>query len=353
MEHVSREEALHIVAYMKSLSSRKSSNGNEPPIKSPKGQSAHQVWDGSSPLTKEQIKAWDFWKINVSFEFPRWIEGDNTNTRPEDNTDWLSEIGLPNEKPEIKIAFDSYLKNPNYDNLYRIVRASKTVLSEGERNPGEHGYRDFKTSFDYQRWLATLYMQHIRKEGITFGESTYDSPEFSMLDPIWDVGNVARRSQDNGRVGEEIPNRLDNEVKWLYLAWLGNMGKRNSFETQYIGTALKDKGERDLASLVILRSMLHRSPNSQRLFDDIFSMTYITSTNMLYRSLQFGLNEILDRLRSNYTNTRLSREEATIILNLYEGEVKRNINNSAMTSQEKNEIIASLDSIIIRLREMR
>jgi hypothetical protein len=253
----------------------------------------------------------------------------------------------------MKPHFDEYVKTPAYDNLYRVIKGSKAALTDGERHPGEHRYRDFVTSFDYQRWLATLYMQHIRRTGVPYGDQTYDGAEFSMLDPIWDAGNVARRSQDNGSLIEEIPNRLQNEMRWLYLAWLGNMGKRNSFETQYIGNALMDGGKRDLASLVILRSMLHRSPNSQRLFDDVYSMSYITSPNMVYRSMQFGLTEVIRRLQTDPFNTKLIPSDALVIINSYEAQVKTNIARSSMTSSEKNEILDLLDQVLVKVYQMK
>jgi hypothetical protein len=353
LDHVSREDAANLVAYFKTLRTKVTPNENEPPIKAPRGESPSQIWDGSTKITREQIASWNFWKIETGFEFPRWFAGDNTGTATDDNTDWLSEIGLPNEKAKMKIVFNEYVKNPTYDNLYRVIKESKSALTEGERHPGEHGYRDFVTSFDYQRWLATLYIQHIRRAGIQYGDQTYDGAEFSMLDPIWDAGNVARRSEDNGSLAEEIPNRLQNEMRWLYLAWLGNMGRRNSFETQYIGSALKDGGQRDLASLVILRSMLHRSPNSQRLFDDIFSMSYITSPNMVYRSMQFGLTEVIRRLQDEPSSTKLIPSEATVIIDLYEGQTKSNVTRSNMTLSEKSEILSLLDQVITKLYRMR
>jgi|TARA_B110000977_G_scaffold191673_1_gene264154 hypothetical protein len=90
-------------------------------------------------------------------------------------------------------------------------------MSEGERNPGEHGLNDFNESFDYQRWMATLYMQHVinPNSDLEFGEelSGYDLGNFSLSDGIWDVGNIARRRQDNGSNvgnGNEVDNRLLN-----------------------------------------------------------------------------------------------------------------------------------------------
>ena len=140
---------------------------------------------------------------------------------------------------------------------------------------------------------------------------------------------IARRSQDNGSNvgnGNEIDNRLLNEVQWLYLGWLTNYGKRNSNESQYIGTALKDYGEKDLASLVILKSIINRSPNSQRMYDDIFTMGYITSEDMFYESVLFGLNFLIDGATSNNDFTLLTNEGIQVTL----GYLKNNDGNPSL-----------------------
>ncbi len=317
--HISLQDAYHIAAYFKQIAKNNNivPNGNLPIIPIPKGQSPNQVWDGSTSLTENQINGWNFREnINLSFSFPKWFSGDQFNNKADENLDFIPEIDLLTAKEGvIRVAYNKYLKNPTKTELKNVLMSVQNTLSDGERNPGEHGYNDFNTAFDYARWKAVLYFQHIKKKNsdLIFGEEIdADISEFALADAIWDVGNVARRSQDNGSNlgnGKEIDNRLLNEVQWLYLGWLTNFGKRNSFESQYIGSALKDYGEQDLASLVILRSLVNRSDHSQLLFDDVYTMSYITSDNKLYESLNFGLNYLINGVKSGNPRFKLLRPD--------------------------------------------
>lgn len=317
--HISLENAYHIAAYFKQLAKTNNivPNGNPPIIPIPRGQNPNQVWNGSTSLTENQINTWNFRdNININFSFPKWFSGDQFNDKANENLDFIPEIDLLTAKEgAIRTAFDKYLKNPTKFELKNVLIAIQNTLTEGEKNPGEHGFNDFITAFDYARWKAVLYFQHIRKRNsdLNFGEEIdADISDFSLADALWDVGNIARRSQDNGSNvgnGKEIDNRLQNEVQWLYLGWLTNFGKRNSFETQYIGAALKDYGEQDLASLVILKSLVSRSDHSQLLYDDVYSISFITSDNKVYESLQFGLNYLLNGIKSGNPRFKLLKPD--------------------------------------------
>ena len=98
------------------------------------------------------------------------------------------------------------------------------------------------------------------------------------------------------------------------MGWLTNYGKRNSNESQYVGTALKNFGEEDLASLVILKSMVNRSPSSQRMYDDVFTMGYITSDEMFYESVKFGLDFLIDGADNNLDFKLLTSEGIQVTL---------------------------------------
>lgn len=359
--HISLENAYHIAAYFKQLAKTNNivPNGNPPIIPIPKGQNPNQVWNGSTPLTENQIKGWNFREnININFSFPKWFSGDQFNDKPNENTDFIPEIDLLTAKEgSIRVAFDKYIKNPTKFELKNVLQTVQNTLSDGERNPGEHGYNDFVTAFDYARWKAVLYFQHIRKRNsdLSFGEEIdTDISEFSLADALWDVGNVARRSQDNGSNvgnGKEIDNRLLNEVQWLYLGWLTNFGKRNSFESQYIGSALKDFGEQDLASLVILRSLVSRSDQSQLLYDDAYSMSYLTSENKVYESLQFGLNYLLNGIKSGSPRFKLLKSDQikNTLDNLKDNKASNLIDNvknkSNLTVTQKDILIKSADEL--------
>jgi hypothetical protein len=361
--HITLEESYHIAAYLKTLNAQPNNNGSLSTmigIDNSNGVEPSQVWDGTTSLTVNEINSWDFRNgISYDFEFPRWFKGDETNTMYDDNLDWLPETDLLTEKGiEYDDEYLNYIDNPTKENLKTLLIHSHYKLSEGERNPGEHGFNNFEKSFDYQRWMATLYMQHVIKPNsdLEFGEelSGYDLGDFSISDGIWDVGNIARRSQDNGSNvgnGDEVDNRLLNEVQWLYLGWLTNYGKRNSNESQYIGTALKDFGEEDLASLVILKSIVNRSPNSQRMYDDVFTMGYITSDDMFYESVKFGLDFLIDGANNNSDFTLLTNEGIQVTLGYLKNDdgnpsLKMFVENKGfLTQTEKTTLITKINTL--------
>lgn len=357
--HISLENAYHIAAYFKQLAKTNNivPNGNPPIIPIPRGQNPNQVWNGSTSLTENQINTWNFRdNININFSFPKWFSGDQFNDKANENLDFIPEIDLLTAKEgAIRTAFDKYLKNPTKFELKNVLIAIQNTLTEGEKNPGEHGFNDFITAFDYARWKAVLYFQHIRKRNsdLNFGEEIdADISDFSLADALWDVGNIARRSQDNGSNvgnGKEIDNRLQNEVQWLYLGWLTNFGKRNSFETQYIGAALKDYGEQDLASLVILKSLVSRSDHSQLLYDDVYSISFITSDNKVYESLQFGLNYLLNGIKSGNPRFKLLKPDQ--IKNSLDNLKDNNASNLIDNIKSKTNLSSIQKDSIIKLTE--
>ena len=357
--HISLQDAYHIAAYFKQLAKKNNiiPNGNPPIIPVPKGLSPNQVWDGTTVLTENQISGWNFReKINISFSFPKWFSGDQFNNKTDENLDFIPEIDLLTAKEgAIRIAFNQYLGNPSKLTLKTV----ENTLTDGERNPGEHGFNDFNTAFDYARWRAVLYFQHIQRKDsdLSFGEEIdTDIAEFSLADALWDVGNIARRSQDNGSNvgnGKEIDNRLLNEVQWLYLGWLTNYGQRNSFESQYIGSALKDFGQQDLASLVILRSLISRADHSQLRYDDVYSMSYITSDNKLYESLQFGLNYLIKGIKSGNPRFKLLKRDQieNTLDNLKDNPSSNLIDNlkrrNFLTANQSNKLIELTEELYI------
>ena len=274
--------------------------------------------------------------------------------------DFIPEIDLLTAKEgAIRIAFNQYLGNPSKLTLKNVLKTVENTLTDGERNPGEHGFNDFNTAFDYARWRAVLYFQHIQRKDsdLSFGEEIdTDIAEFSLADALWDVGNIARRSQDNGSNvgnGKEIDNRLLNEVQWLYLGWLTNYGQRNSFESQYIGSALKDFGQQDLASLVILRSLISRADHSQLRYDDVYSMSYITSDNKLYESLQFGLNYLIKGIKSGNPRFKLLKRDQieNTLDNLKDNPSSNLIDNlkrrNFLTANQSNKLIELTEELYI------
>jgi len=198
--------------------------------------------------------------------------------------------------------------------------------------------------------MATVYFQHILSSNsdLSFGEEIDDDiSNFSLIDPVWDVGNIARRSEDNGTLtgnGNEIQNRLENEVKWLYLGWLGNFGKRNSFETQYIGSALRDFGHPKLGVLVTLKSLISRSSNSQRMYDDLFTLTFVNTPETLFRSLEFGTNYLINGLETEYSFFLLkSQHDFTHARNGILNTINFVESSDQLTTEEKSVLNSKLD----------
>lgn len=369
LEHVPKQEAYDIAAYLKSLPIQ--ARGNVPVGEilgiTNTGSDPMSVWNGSTSLTISEIESWNFKTgMRYSFSSPKWFEGDGTNLLPTENLDWLPELDLISEKGgEVATTYAAYVQSPTKENLKAVLQAGHEALSEGERHPGEHGYFDFNRAFDFQRWLATLYMQHVINpdSDLEFGEeiSGYAVKDFSLADGIWDAGNVARRSQDNGRSpNDEIDNRLLNEVQWLYLGWLTNYGERNSFESQYIGTALKEYNHQDLASLVILKSMISRSPNSVRRYDDVFTMGYITSDALFYESVAFGLEHLIEGilhgngdfqlLNSDEIQNTLSNLKNSVspIPDLYQFVTEKTF----LSQTQSNDLHAKIDSVYTLVEAM-
>lgn len=358
--HVSVEDAYHIAAYLRSLriSTQTIPNDNASVVPIPSGTAPENVWNGTTPLTENIINSWDFRNnIAISFEFPKWFAGDETNSLAHDNTDFIPEIDLLTEKEgDVRLKFEAYLSDPSNANFLALMQAAHYALSEGERHPGEHNYYDFIKSFDYQRWMTTLYFQHAIDPGNDFDfgdELSSDIASFSIADALWDAGNVARRSQDNGDGTQEIPNRLQNELSWLYLGWLTNYGARNSFETQYLGTALKDYGEQHLATLVMLKSLLSRSDHSQLIYDDIFSLSFLAKDALYYESLLFATEHVLQGLNNSETRYDLLQpDQVTVTLNNM-GYTKQNIqNNSYINTTQKQTLENQIDSLVVFVTNM-
>ena len=268
----------------------------------------------------------------------------------DDNTDFIPEIDLLSEKEgDVRVKFETYNTEPSNTNFLALMQAAHYALSEGERHPGEHNYYDFDKSFDYQRWMATLYFQHVIEPNNDFefgDELSNNVASFSISDALWDAGNVARRSQDNGNGSQEIPNRLQNELSWLYLGWLTNYGARNSFETQYLGTALKDYGQEHLATLIILKSLISRSDNSPLIYADIFSLTYLAKNEWLYESMKFGTGYVLDGLNDSDPRFHLMNDdEVSVTINTL-SHARQNISqNTTLSGTQKQELLPLIDSI--------
>jgi len=350
--HVSLDSAKQVEFYLSQLQEELgiTPNDNAPVIPTPVGDIP---WNGS-PLTLDIIENWDFMQIGTSFEFPRWFNN-------ETNTDWIPEDTIHFfDRGEIRAKYHQYINDPSDDNLIGLMVHAEEIIEEGEVHPGDHGFYDFEKAFESQRWLSVLYMQHILSnqdpttpilvQMAEFGQEV-ESSRFSLLDPLWRVGNVARRSGPGGNwqsPDDELDNRAYLEASWMYLSWLPNLGRRNTFEGEYLATALSNIGDKDLASMVILKSIINRSPNSRDLFMDVRVLTKwnLYPAEKYYSALEFGLNYLETRLIEDYDNTTSSDgNDPEKFKEAFEGIAVDDINSSHLTSDQKEILIEKLLSV--------
>lgn len=314
--HVTVKDATDVMNYIRSLSK----NGTVTPKNSTQNvfqpgfettsESAMAIELGltNPSYTVEQINSWDFTKVKVAMKLPGWFTIEN-------NTDWMPDrpIQLMKRGDEsFKNAYKMYLDNPTDANFVRFKRIVFNTLTEAEKHPGEHGGNDFEESYNTMRWMSSAYMQHvIRYRGGKYGPFNIvvdgkpsDARYESVMDPVWLAGNTARRSLDNGTLSTVLPNRDEIKATWLYMGWIGNYGKTVTFESQYIGTALTDKGYDKLAVAVILKSMVNRPDNSLAIYDDIRSIARFTKQNsgMYEKSVDFALTYVLNKLKNSPTS---------------------------------------------------
>jgi hypothetical protein len=257
--------------------------------------------------TVTQINNWDFKKIKIPMTLPAWID---TTTM----IDWMPDNPLQLLKKNdqaVKNSYETYLNNPSDENFIRFKRTVWNTLTEGQKHPGEHGYFDFKESYNTMRWMSSAYMQHvIRYRGGNYGpfnitvdgkpsESSYES----VMDPMWSAGDIARRSLDNGSEAAQLPTRNEIRSTWLYLGWIGNYGKSLNFESQYIADALTSRGFDHLSTAVILKSMVNRPANCLAIYDDIRSITrFVKQNSGTYdKSVDFALTFVLNKLNNSYS----------------------------------------------------
>ena len=161
-------------------------------------------------------------------------------------------------------------------------------------------------------------------------------------------------------LGQTVPQGINYQAVALDqngqpIGWLTNYGARNSFETQYLGTALKDYGEQHLATLVILKSLLSRSDHShsQLIYDDIYSLSFLAKDALYYESLLFTTEHVLQGLNNSETRYDLLQpDQVSVTLNNM-GYTKQNIqNNSYINTTQKQTLENQIDSLVVFVNNM-
>lgn len=356
LKHVSVQDATDVMNYIKSLTKGKVTPRNS--IKNvyqpgaeviTEGQFAGLVGLNNATYTVNQVNSWDFTQIKVPITLPSWIDTNSINDIMPDNPLQLLKEGNLN----VKNAYNQYLSAPSDENFVRFKRVVFNNLTEGQKHPGEHGYSDFKESYNTMKWMSSAYIQHVirYKDGkfgpfniYVDGKLSDDNFE-SVLDPIWFAGDIARRSLDNGSITQQLPERNDIRSTWLYLGWIGNYGRSLNFESQYIADALTSKGFDNLATAVILKSVVNRPSNCLAIYDDIRSITRFVNQNsgMYDRSADFVLTFVLNKInnaRSTMTVSGDDKKYSLEALNTARGYINQKAGSS------KSELLSKVDNII-------
>jgi hypothetical protein len=232
-------------------------------------------------------------------------------------------------------------------------------LTAGEKHPGEHGYNDFKESYNTMKWLSSAYIQHvIRYKNNQFGPFNIfvdgrnsDNIYESVLDPIWFAGDIARRSLENGSVSTQLQDRDEIRSTWLYLGWIGNYGKTANFESKYISDALMSKNFQYLTQAVIMKSLINRPNNVQALYDDVRSAGKFIEPNTgnFDKCLDFMLSYIINKQNTNYQSTVVTGDDKKWSL---EDLISAKSDIEKKAGSAKNTLINKIDQIIASVNAM-
>ena len=362
IKHVSIQDASNVMNYIKSLTKGKVTPRNS--IKNvyqpgaevvTETQFAMSIGLNNPVYTTNQVNSWDFTQIKVPITLPSWIDTNSINDIMPDNPMQI----LKNGNVNVKNAYNQYLNTPTDENFVRFKRVVFNNLTEGQRHPGEHGYSDFKESYNTMKWMSSAYIQHvIRYKNGNFGpfnmmvdgkmsDDTYES----VLDPIWFAGDIARRSLDNGSATQQLPERDEIRSTWLYLGWIGNYGKTANFETKYIAEALISKRFQYLTQAVIMKSLVNRPNNVQALYDDIktASKDVDPNTGNYDKCLDFMLTYVDNKITTNYQGAKVIGDQKKWSLEDLET-ARGYINQKAGGS--KTALLAKIDKIITAINAM-
>lgn len=362
IKHVSIQDASNVMNYIKSLTKGKVTPRNS--IKNvyqpgaevvTETQFAMSIGLNNPVYTTNQVNSWDFTQIKVPILLPSWIDTNSINDiMPDKPMQLLREGNIA-----VKNAYNQYLNTPTDENFVRFKRVVFNNLTEGQRHPGEHGYSDFKESYNTMKWMSSAYIQHvIRYKNGNFGpfnmmvdgkmsDDTYES----VLDPIWFAGDIARRSLDNGSATQQLPERDEIRSTWLYLGWIGNYGKTANFETKYIAEALISKRFQYLTQAVIMKSLVNRPNNVQALYDDIktASKDVDPNTGNYDKCLDFMLTYVNNKINTNYQGAKVSGDQKKWSLEDL-ATARGYINQKAGGS--KAALLAKIDQIITSVNAM-
>jgi hypothetical protein len=247
-------------------------------------------------LTRTQLLALDPLQVRIAQKLLEWSTEVILN-QLNSTLEWmpagpLEPSVLAYNGNRVSTRLDAYYAVSSLANLHEAIDA----IADAGFDPAHKvcdqnsSQKNFQKCFTLRVWGSSLAAQHMLRNGIT----TFLDDSVHQL--WWDVGRIAQLSR--GYAGE-VPHRLQNTARWMYLGWM--------FDPVHIAAiytvgALKDVQLPRHAAWVALRSEVVRLPGvfteDISPYVDFRVMTGVvpTGTAWAYNAGNFALNELLRRL---------------------------------------------------------
>ncbi len=296
--HVDAATALQIVAYVRWLNTPHVSRGIR--VFQPGGsavasdvQFAVSLFgqDAWPSLSTAQLKAIDPLATRIAFPLPTWSDESS-------NLDWMPDVApapgiLSFNGNRAATALAAYYASPTDANLLAAVRALHAADHDATNSAAPCLFNNasrvnYVACFEVRRWTSTLIAQHMLRMP---SPRPLDGELFELW---WDVGDAARLSV---QAGSAIGNAQTNVVDWLYLGWMFDPSRHESF---YLENALAGRGMPRHAVFVALRGQVARPNNSwdehESIYDDLRQAVRHAPGSWTAGVMTFALNHILGRL---------------------------------------------------------
>jgi hypothetical protein len=253
-------------------------------------------------LTTAQLRAIDPRAIAVAVAMPLWSE-------EKQNLDWMPDRPLPEgilkfRDAAAQGAIAAYRAAPTVQNLNRAISALRTA-DRSVDNPAapcildEPARLDHAACFEVRRWTSTLLAAHLIRFGL-------DTPIPSALRDIWwDVGNIVRRSGDNGKPGLE--NRRTNWASWMYVSWMFDPSRHQAV---YTGRGFQQLGLPRHATFIALRMQVARRAGSHGPYEDLRQAVIFAPAEWTTAVATFGYRHLLERIAAGDLPTNQSGDLA-------------------------------------------
>jgi hypothetical protein len=284
-------------------------------------------------LTPAQMRALDRFNVRVAIPLPRWsVEGANT--------DWLPDVPisaavLADQNSLPTRMLDAYRATPTQTNLLNAMVALFSALerddSVGPCHFESRGLKDPVECFHASRWASILVAQHMMRHGLN-----RPLPDTSFHNLWWEAGESMRRAQ---LVGDNPPNRLLNQIAWMYLGWMFGADAR---PTLYLLPAIESLGLRRHATWISLSSLVRRPANSILPYDDLQNLPRYGFDLWNYGALRVAYLHLLERVQDGDLPPIALRGAAREKVATSFAEAS----SSSMTSVQRDELRALSQSVI-------